>query len=138
MNYKELKLKEKKELMTHWFHYYGKSVFTFKELEDYRSLLDTNMDEVVTFATFLYVDKKGPTELLENMRRGKVETIFSIVKEFNESQDEQKQHDLNIYRNLFIEEINGTYKNPLPSVPMEPKVMSKQIQDIINNTKKDK
>ncbi len=132
MDYNKIDENKKKSLMIHWFHYYGKSIYTFGELEQFTDLLDTDMDSVVTYAMMLYLENKGPSSLLEQLRANRLDSILEVSRDHNNSSNEQVQHDINMYRNIFFETINETFEKPLPSVPMDPKVMSKQIQDIIN------
>lgn len=70
-----------KELLIHWWHYYGGLLYTLQELKDFEEIIDKfGVQKVFDFVTWSYICADGKnTVLLCAMRSHKVDLIFSNV-----------------------------------------------------------
>jgi len=104
---------ELKELLIHWWHYYGKCIYTFQELTDFEKLIDEKGERKileVALASYLCGDGSN-TVLLISMREKLVDKLLSTLPDIskfspNEKQmyDKEQEEFLNILR-------SSLYKN---------------------------
>ena len=71
---------EKGDLI-HWWHYYGKAVYTLAELEEFEKIIDEyGVDKVLDLAVASYICGDGsPTIILMSIRRGIVKELFETL-----------------------------------------------------------
>lgn len=106
--FNNLPFETKKNLMLHWWHYYGKAIYSLKELEDFCELLDTNFEQVLNFAIFCYSQNQGPTILLQLIMQNKVEETFQKVEDILKTMDQELKNTHEELKKAFITEIVST------------------------------
>ena len=100
-----------KGLLIHWWHYYGKCIYTLAELEEFEKIIDEyGTDKVLDIAVASYITCDGsPTVILESIRTDTVEELINTLPDF-ESMEEEKKTAYNAIKEEFVEIISGTYK----------------------------
>lgn len=101
-----------KDLLNHWFNYYGKLPYTFEELTIFRELVETKSDEVLQYAITNYAFNEGSTNLLLKIRNGETDDICAGLLPFAE-EDYEKLKD------VFISEVTKTYMHPEAPQPFD-------------------
>ena len=48
--WEEYTKEEQKELLNHWWHYYGKVMYTLEEWEQFNKLIDKDSDKILEMA----------------------------------------------------------------------------------------
>ena len=102
---------EKSCLLLHWWHYYGKLLYTFAELEQFEALVRENPDRIFHIAVMSYYFNFGSQILLESMRRKQLDGLFATIPDYENADDSFKKINEGI-ENSFINEIVTTYNNP--------------------------
>ena len=71
-----------KELLIHWWHYYGKLIYTLEELNNFIAIIDEKgANKVFDVATASYLCGDGsPTVLLLSIREDKVDELFGTLE----------------------------------------------------------
>ncbi len=115
--FSEYSLSEKKELLIHWWHYYGKVMYTLEEMNQFRQMIEENCDQVMMMAIFGYVDGITSQPIIAAMRAGKLEELKSTLPK-PEEQDDKFKEVYSMVEAELIKELVKTYNNPEPSVPM--------------------
>ena len=111
---------EKRSLLNHWFYYYGGTVMTLKEMDDFNTLATQRPDDIfrhiVTISAFNHTIQSNL--LLQCMQKGTLDELFgySITPDQIVPGKEQEFED---YRSMIFDEILGTFVNPEPAVPMD-------------------
>lgn len=99
-----------KELLLHWWHYYGKLMYTLKELEDFEAIIDKKGAEKVFEAvvgSFLYGDGSN-TILLLSIRKNQVDELFKSLPNIEEFSDD-KVMEYNKVKEFLLAQIEKTY-----------------------------
>lgn len=98
-----------KGLLLHWWHYYGKAIYTFDELMTFDKIIDEyGADKVLDVAVASFImDDGSPTRMLMSIRANKVKELFESLPDFSK-QDEEVQEQYNAARNEFVEIISKT------------------------------
>lgn len=111
---------EKTDLLNHWFYYYGGTLISFQEIEDFRTLALTRQDDIFDFImTSLITSNTIQSNLLVYcMRQNKVDELFEHVVKFS-SLPADEQQKLSSIKQRITDEIVGTFLNPEPPVPMD-------------------
>lgn len=81
-----------KGLLIHWWHYYGKSIYTLEELDKFEKVIDEYGRERtfdVVIASYIHGDS-SPTIMLESIRRNSVKKLFEVTPEFSKMEGEMK------------------------------------------------
>jgi len=116
--FKDYSAKDKKKILLHWWHYFGKIIYTKEELITFKKMIDDNSDEVMMLAVTGYICKLTSQPIIKAMRVNKLDELkatLPILKEENEefkASYRQKENDL-------LKQLINTYNNPEPSVPMD-------------------
>ncbi len=116
---------EKKDILNHWWYYYGKLLITFDEIEEFNRLLDSNTEDIYVSALMGYVQGLSSQVLIAAMRQGRVEEYFKILP--NVEDDEKLKEVFKAISKDFLNEVVGTLNNPEPSVPMSDEEIIKQL-----------
>lgn len=124
---------EQKSLLHHWWHYYGKSIYTFDELEKFLDLVDKNPEQIMHVATsnFIVGDmEKSPRPLsneilLECIRQNRTSELFSALPKLESFNNAAMEH-YNKMRGHLLKDIVKTYNNPEKSVPVSISIISPQ------------
>lgn len=80
-----------KELLLHWWHYYGKCIYTLEEIEQFREIINKYGTEKVFDAviTSVICDDGSPTTLLLAIRKNVVEEFFKSIPASSVFTDEE-------------------------------------------------
>ena len=100
-----------KGLLIHWWHYYGKLIYSFAELEEFEKIIDNyGVEKVLDVAIASYVCGDGsPTIMLTSIRKGAVKELFESLPDVSKMDDEaRKQYQ--IIRDEFVQIISQTLK----------------------------
>lgn len=98
-----------KGLLIHWWHYYGKLIYSFAELEEFEKIIDNyGVEKVLDVAIASYVCGDGsPTIMLTSIRKGAVKELFESLPDVSKMDDEaRKQYQ--IIRDEFVQIISQT------------------------------
>lgn len=120
---------EREELLMHWWHYYGKVMYTFAELEEFRKLVKENsmlMKDVALTSYLLGYSSQG---LIKAMRTNDLDNYLVGIKAFTKSAEYKQVEDE--LEQIFLAEVVGTYNRPEPDVPMDKNSMIAQIVDLL-------
>lgn len=100
-----------KGLLLHWWHYYGKCIYTLAEIEEFEKIIDDyGVEKVLDAAISSYVCGDGsPTIVLMSIRNNKVKELFDALPDINKMEEKEKENYLNI-KEKFIETISQTAK----------------------------
>ena len=117
--WEDLDLSRKVTLLNHWFYYYGGTIVTLDEIEKFSELAKTNADDIFDFILTSFLLKKTiqTNVLVGAMRADDIKGLFDVLIKYNDMDDEQKKK-FDPIRCSLLEEIEGTYLNPEPPVPM--------------------
>ena len=98
-----------KGLLMHWWHYYGKHVYTFEELEKFEKVIDEyGVEKVLDFAVASYVyDDGSPTIMLLNIRQDTVKELFESLPDISTWEENDKKQ-YKAMRDEFIHIISQT------------------------------
>ena len=101
-----------KELLIHWWHYYGKVWYTLAELNEFEKIIDEHgVEKVLEIAMASYMfDDGSPTILLLSIRNNMVDKLIESLPKFNEFEGEDKEVYIKLKEN-FINTISETYNN---------------------------
>lgn len=98
-----------KGLLIHWWHYYGKLIYSFAELEEFEKIIDNyGVEKVLDVAIASYVCGDGsPTIMLTSIRKGAVKELFESLPDVSKMDGEaRKQYQ--IIRDEFVQIISQT------------------------------
>ena len=109
---------EKKSLLLHWWHYYGKGIYTLAEIEQFEKMIDENYDQVWGLAIAGFIHELTSQPILFAMREDKVADLLATLPVIEEQSDEFKEAYAKAEKAL-LTQIVQTYNNPEPSVPMD-------------------
>lgn len=98
-----------KGLIIHWWHYYGKSIYTLAELEEFEKVIDEyGVDKVLDVAVVSYVCGDGsPTIMLASIRKGAVKELFESLPDISKMKKEEKEQ-YEAVREEFVQIISQT------------------------------
>lgn len=98
-----------KGLLIHWWHYYGKSIYTLAELEEFEKVIDEyGVDKVLDVAVVSYVCGDGsPTIMLASIRKGAVKELFESLPDISKMKKEEKEQ-YEAVREEFVQIISQT------------------------------
>lgn len=85
-----------KELLMHWWHYYGKCIYTYEDLENFSALIDKyGTEKISELVAASYISNDGsPTILLFAIRQNKVEYLLDTLPDVSTfSEDEKRLYD---------------------------------------------
>ena len=126
-------LEEKKEILRHWWHYYGKLAYTFAELELFNQLLDENADKIYLMAIQFYQAGLSSQLLIGAMRSNGVDSLLAQFPDLLEI--DQRDIAYTTLSGRFLDEVVKTLNNPEPDIPMDPEELIKQIKKAIGRIK---
>lgn len=106
---KELKMAVEKDLLMHWWRYYGKGIYTTKELKKFEKVIDQyGTDNVLDAAIASWICFDGsPIIMLGSIRAGLVKEMFASLPKIDKMSEEQKTA-YDVAKNEFIEIITST------------------------------
>lgn len=125
---------EQKQLLIHWFHYYGKLICTLDEFKKFTAMIDEDSNQVMMMAVIGFMNGLTSQPILEAMRAGKLEELKSALPVFEEQNEKFKKAYLDEEK-LLLGQMVATYNKPEPSIPMKPEDIANQIANVISKNK---
>lgn len=120
---------EQRQVLIHAFCYYGKSIFTLQEYEDYMTLISKSADDVLTVYIATYCcNKSGQRTILKAMREENTDELFIASHEYLERFTEQQVEEI---KNHFINECVRTINTPEAPIKMSNEELKKQIKELL-------
>lgn len=117
---------EKEELLVHWWHYYGKDLYSLGELEKFQELVRKDSDFVFSFASICFADEKGPKPFLDAIRNNKIKQLQQYVSSYEDS----LKDTMPLIKEFFLKEILDTYNHKESDIPMEEDYIKRQLEDM--------
>ena len=117
---------EKKNILNHWWHYYGKLLVSFDEIEQFQNLLDSNIEEIYVTALCSYLKGLSSQVLIAAMRQGKIEELFKSLPNIN-TFDKEINEAFEALSDEFLNEVVNTLNNPEPDIPMSEEEIIRQL-----------
>lgn len=130
----EYTIDEKSTLMRFWWYYYGKVVISLKEWETFNSLVETNLDDVLTVAVIALMYNKSSQDIISAMRENKLDKLFRRALKIRTKLEKKGKFD--VLLNQFFTLVVDAYNNPEPNIPMDGDVIEEQISQIVGTDKK--
>ena len=98
-----------KGLLIHWWHYYGKCIYTFAELEEFEKIIDDyGVEKVLDAAVASYVCGDGsPTIILMSIRKGAIKELFEALPDVLKMGEKEKEQ-YQMVREEFVQAISQT------------------------------
>lgn len=98
-----------KGLLIHWWHYYGKCIYTLAELEEFEKVIDEyGADKVLDVAVASYICGDGsPTIMLASIRKGAVKELFESLPDISKMEGKEKEQ-YDAVREEFVQIISQT------------------------------
>ncbi|MFR2570515.1 MAG: hypothetical protein ACLS90_02240 [Clostridia bacterium] len=98
-----------KGLLMHWWHYYGKVIYTLDELEKFEKIIDDyGVDKVLDAAVASYVLGDGsPTVILMSIRVGTIKKLFESLPDVSKMGKEERKRYQKV-REEFVRVISQT------------------------------
>ena len=98
-----------KGLLIHWWHHYGKFIYTLDELEEYEKVIDEYGKEKVLDAAIVscICGDGSPTNILMSIRTDTVKELFESLPDVS-TFDEEKKQIYNAMRDEFVRIISKT------------------------------
>ncbi|MBE6159119.1 MAG: hypothetical protein E7159_04780 [Firmicutes bacterium] len=123
---------EKKEILFHWWHYYGKLPYTIEELNYFNDLLDKDVDKMFICALCSDIEGYSSQMLIRYMRQDKVQEYLNTMPRF---ESVAEQSILERLSDVYLQELVGTLNNPEPDVPLTEEEMINGIKEILRQRK---
>ena len=120
---------EKSSLLTHWFHYYGKLVYTLDELEKFQDLTKKDSNKMFSAAVACYISGGNSSLLLTGLRQDG-EKFIDVAGNRGGDLRDKNEEEYEAIASSFIEEIVTTYNNPKPDIPLTEEELLRQLGDI--------
>ena len=130
-DWKEYTDEEKKELLNHWWHYYGKIIYTFDEWELFNELVDKNSNKMMELAVAGFIYGVTSQPLITAMRKNQVDELLATLPNLNEIEDKEFIENYERAKNLLILQLVGSYNQPEPDIPMNDEDVIGQVKEII-------
>ena len=133
-NWNEYTIYEQKELLNHWWFYYGKMLYTAEELKRFNEMVDQNPYQILSIAIISYINGYSSQPLLQAIRDNNIEALIATLPSLNN----KDQDFINSYKETeshFISILVKSYNNPKPDVPMKLKDVIKQGLEIARRRK---
>ena len=105
-------MKITKDLLIHWWHYYGRSPYTLEELEIFLKLIDEKgPDKIFDIATASVITHDGsPTFLHMAIIANRVDDMFMAFEEDCRSRTEEQEKVFQQIKKQLYDIINDSYK----------------------------
>lgn len=133
--FSEYSKEEQKELLYHWWHYYGKIPYTTDELERFNKMLDEDIDFVRKSALIAYTGGVSSQDMIKAWRDGVFDEYRKSVEEFVLT-DSFKRYEVEIESD-FVSDLVNSYNNPEPDIPLSADQIIEMIESIVGSSAKD-
>ena len=128
-NWSEYTDLEQRQILIHAFYYYGKSIFTLQEYEEYMSLISKSTNDILTVYIAAYCcNLCGQTIILKAMREENTDELFIASHKYLERFTEQQVEEI---KNQFISECANTINAPEAHLKMSTEELNKQIKELL-------
>ena len=125
---------EKTEILMHWYHYYGKTMYTLENMEYFKKVSTENADKIMHIITTGYdyrATKNGPDPAIVMHETVRYPFFMELLLEecpdiSTLSKAERTSFETSM-ANLVAEFVE-TYNNPQPAVPMTVAIIVKSPQ----------
>ena len=99
----------KKELLMHWWYYYGNCIYNLAELEKFEKVIDEyGVEKVLDVAVASYICGDGsPTIMLASIRRDSVKELFESLPDISTWEEKDKEQ-YKAVRDEFVHHISQT------------------------------
>ena len=100
-----------KNMIFHWWHYYGKSIYTLEELEELEKIIDTHgTEKVLELMVACYICGDGSsTILLSAIRENRVNELFDALPDVSKMNAKEKEQYLKT-RDELLQIISKSYQ----------------------------
>ena len=116
---------EIKELLAHWFNYYGTKVYSYAEYDQFTKMVEQEPERMFEVAALLCHKGIGSTPVLDSLRGNKSQ-LETLIEEYNTF-----SHITKIFlQRDFIDEVVNSYNNPETSIPKEDRELRQEIKDL--------
>ena len=133
--FSEYSEEEKRELLNHLWHYYGKHIYTFEDLTNYNRFVKSNSNQLFDLAVFTsFGGLNFQTTVLMAMRKNSLHELFNRIPKFEKGSLEERKHEAIALK--LLSEIVSTYNRPEPSVPMSEEQIKEQVTRLVKTNKK--
>ena len=120
---------ERKELLMHWWYYYGKLLVSLAEYEEFERLVDEDSSLMMDVAVMSFLVGESSQMLIGAMRQDKVNEYLDLVRRMKDEEYFKKiEEDVQA---AFIEEVVGTYNSPEPDIPMTQEQILNSLVDLV-------
>lgn len=116
---------EIKELLSHWFNYYGTKVYNLEEYGKFMQMVEKEPNNMFEVAAMLYYNGLGSTPLLDAIR-GDKHNLESYITKYQTLENITKLY----LKRDFIEEVVESYNNPEKSISIEDRQLRQQLKDL--------
>lgn len=123
---------EKFSLLNHWFHYYGKLVYTLKELENFQDLVNKDSNKMFTAAVTCYIAGGNSSLLLTGLRQDG-EKFIDVAENRGRDLRAANEDEYDATVSSFIEEIVHTYNHRAPDIPLSEGELLRQLQGMVQH-----
>lgn len=98
-----------KGLLIHWWHYYGKGIYTLAELEKFEEVIDKyGTDKILDVAVASYICGDGsPTIMLASIRNDAVKELVESLPDVSKMESKEKEQ-YEAVRDEFVQIISQT------------------------------
>ena len=103
-----------KDLLIHWWHYYGHNVYSLAELEEFEKVIDTyGADKVfeVAVVNYFLFGNGSPDIMLISIRKGIVNELFESLPDIS-SLGEKELTLYNKFHQDLLQQIQDSFQNP--------------------------
>lgn len=129
-NFFEYCKEDQKELLMHWWDYYGEDVYTFDELLEFSDLIEKDVKKIFFYALISFVSGCNNKGLLVAMRHDRVEKFLKEISNFDELPEAYKKLYTEAEKN-FTKLLVDSYNNPELAIPLAQEELINQIMDEI-------
>lgn len=116
---------EIKELLSHWFNYYGTKVYDLEEYGKFMQMVEKEPNNMFEVAAMLYYNSLGSTPVLDAIR-GDKNNLESYITKYQTLENITKLY----LKRDFIEEVVETYNNPEKSISIDDRQLRQQLKDL--------
>ena len=97
-----------KGLLMHWWHYYGKLLYSLAEFEEFEDIIDEyGVEKVLEVAVASYICNDGsPTIMLASIRQNTVKELFESLPDIS-TWDEKDKEKYKAIRDEFIKNLSN-------------------------------
>lgn len=131
-NWNDYSFEEKNKLLQHWWHYYGKMMYTLQEWEEFNKLVEKDADRMFIFAIGSYIMGTSSQPLICAMRQRNVDEVIASLPEKKELEDNEMYFKI---ENSLISQLVKSYNDPQPVVPMKNEDIKEQMEDLLKRRK---